>query len=107
MRASSNTMPKKERLPSPGEAGTKLLKISLPSRVEVLHQRAGAARVPAPLARPDPIRLVNIGEDRAKATDRGWEGTAIEPGTKNKASVTLLPTGVNRRKGLKALKMVP
>ena len=30
MRASSNTMPKKDRLPSPGEAGTKLLNISLP-----------------------------------------------------------------------------
>ena len=31
MRASSNTIPKKDRLPSPGEAGTKPLKISLPS----------------------------------------------------------------------------
>ena len=31
MRASSKTMPKKERLPSPGEAGTKLLKSSPPS----------------------------------------------------------------------------
>ena len=31
MRASSNTMPKKERLPSPGEAGTKPLNSSLPS----------------------------------------------------------------------------
>ena len=30
MRASSKTMPKKERLASPGEAGTKLLNISLP-----------------------------------------------------------------------------
>ena len=34
MRASSNTMPKKERLPSPGEAGTKLLNSSLSSELK-------------------------------------------------------------------------
>ena len=32
MRASSNLMPKKDRLPSPGEAGTKLLNNNLPFR---------------------------------------------------------------------------
>jgi hypothetical protein len=31
----------------------------------------------------------------------------LVPGTKNKASVMLLPTGVNNRNGLKVLKMVP
>ena len=52
MRASSNTMPKKERPPSPGEAGTKLLNNSLPSAskysISVL-----ALRVSALLARAD------------------------------------------------------
>ena len=42
MRASSNTMPKKDRLPSPGEAGTKLMNIRLLFSVEVLDQRAAA-----------------------------------------------------------------
>ena len=40
--------------------------------VEVLHPRAGPARVRAPPARPDPIRFVNICENRAEATDRCW-----------------------------------
>ena len=35
-------------------------------------------------------------------------GTApLEPGAKNRASVMLLPTGVNRRGRLKVLKIVP
>ena len=36
MRASSNTMPKKERLPSPGEDGTKLVNSNLPSAPKYL-----------------------------------------------------------------------
>ena len=56
--------------------------------------------------RPDPIRLVHVCEDRAKATDRCWVRPGV-PGTKNHASVMLLPTGVNRRNGLKVLKMSP
>ena len=36
MRASSNTMPKKDRLPSPGEAGTEPLNSSLPSTSKYL-----------------------------------------------------------------------
>jgi hypothetical protein len=31
----------------------------------------------------------------------------LVPGMKKKASVRLLPTGVNRRNGLKVLKMLP
>jgi hypothetical protein len=31
----------------------------------------------------------------------------LVPGKKNKASVILLPTGVNNRDGLKVLKVVP
>ena len=73
--------------------------------VEVLHQRAGPT-VSALLARPAPIRLVNVREDRAEASDR-CRVAPLVPGTKNKASVMLLPTGVNRRNGLKVLKMVP
>ena len=39
--------------------------------VEVLDQRAGPT-VSLLLARPAPIRLVNVCEDRAEATDRCW-----------------------------------
>ena len=76
--------------------------------IEVLHPRAGPTRVRASPARPNPIRFVNICENRAEATDRCWPRASIgRPGTKNKASVMLLPTGVNRRIGLKALKVAP
>ena len=82
MRASSNTMPKKDRLPSPGEAGTKLLNSSLPSAskysISVL-----APRFPR-LPRPAPIRLVNICEDRAEAAGRCWDGPLV-PGYKEQS----------------------
>ena len=72
---------------------------------EVFNQRARAT-VSSLLARPAPVRLVNVCEDRAEAGDR-CRPPPLVPGTKNKASVTLLPTGVNSREGLKVLKMVP
>src|SRR5262245_59754679 len=42
------------------------------ARVEVLHQRTGPS-VSLLLPRPAPVRLVNVGEHRAKATDRCWD----------------------------------
>ena len=46
MRASSNLMPKKDRLPSPGEAGTELLNSSLPflSKYSMSVLRCGGPR---------------------------------------------------------------
>ena len=55
---------------------------------------------------PAAIRQVNICEDRAEPlTSAGVE--PLVPGIKKNASVMLLSTGVNRRNGLKVLKMVP
>ena len=62
MRASSNWMPKKDRLPSPGEAGTKLLNSSVPFRLCLLDERASDGS-------PDAIFLVNICEHSAEASD--------------------------------------
>ena len=69
MRASPKTMPKKERLPSPGEAGTKLLNIRPPSVPKHLDQRAGFA-VSVRITRPAPIRQVNVREDRSEPIRR-------------------------------------
>ncbi len=98
MRASLNLIPMKERLASPGEAGTKLLKIRFPLTIEILDQRAGLVWFAS-------IWLVNVGEDHAEARDRCWR-SPVGPGMKNEPSVTLLPTGVNNRDGLKVVKMV-
>ena len=65
MRASSNTIPKKDRFPSPGEAGTKLLKDPLAVAIEILDQRAGLVWFAS-------IWLVNVCEDRAEASDCCW-----------------------------------
>src|SRR5919109_2976139 len=40
--------------------------------VKVLHPCAVSTRVCTLQARPDPVRLVDICEDRAEATDRCW-----------------------------------
>ena len=74
--------------------------------VEVLQPCAGPLWAPALFTRPNPIRLVHVGEDRAKATDRGGLSAGCA-GDEEPASVRLLPTGVNRRNGLKVLKMSP
>ena len=106
MRASSKRMPKKERLASPGEAGTKLLNINMPSRskysIRVLAPR-GFARLPR-----GPIPSDSSTSVKTAPKPRTVAGVApLVPGTKNKASVRLLPTGVNRRKGLKVPKVAP
>ena len=93
-------MPKKDRLPSPGEAGTKLLNSSLVVDAEILNQRARpTVSTTSVKTAPNPSPLL------AKTF---WGITdPLLPGIKNKASVMLLPTGVNNRNGLKVLKMVP
>ena len=106
MRASSKRIPKNERLASPGEAGTKLLNISLPSRskysIRVLSPRGFARLKRGPIPSDSSTSVKTAPKPRTVA------GAApLVPGMKNAASVTLLPTGVNRRKGLKVLKVSP
>ena len=83
---------------SPGEAGTKLLNIRLPSRSKYTIRVLAVCGFPpsgwstSVKTAPKPLTVA---------------GTApLEPGSKNKASVMLLETGVNRRKLLKARKIV-
>ena len=66
--------------------------------IEILDQRAGFVWLAS-------IWQVNVCEDHAEASDRCWR-SPVGPGTKNEPSVTLLPTGVNNRDGLKVVKMV-
>ena len=97
-------MPKKDRSPSPGEA-TKLLNISWPPW-SAYYQSARPA-VSFLLAGSTPIRLVNVRENPPKPSPLLFEAHfSITDRTKNKASVMLLPTGVNNRGELKVLKMV-
>ena len=71
---------------------------------EIFNQRARPT-VSSLRARPAPIRLVNVCENCTKAP-YGCRDSPIATGIKNKASVMLLPTGVNNRNELKVLKMV-
>src|SRR5262249_2011341 len=103
--ASSNTTPKKERLASPGEAGTKLLNKSLPYAskysISVLASRF-------PFFFPGPVPSGRSTSVKTAPKPRTVAGSPpLVPGTKNKASVILLPTGVNNRDGLKVLKVLP
>ena len=102
MRASSNLMPKKDRLPSPGAAGTILLEEKLAGLVEVLDHGccrcAVAARAPLPSGwstsvntAPKPLTVAGA--------------LPLVPGMEKDASVMLLPTGVNNRDRLNALKI--
>ena len=78
-------------------------------RAEVLHHVLAPRGFPRLFPTPAPIRLINVCEHRAKATDRCWLrriGAGLAR-NEERSSVMLLPTGVNRRTGLKALKMVP
>src|SRR5439155_18595464 len=104
IRASSNTMPKKDKLPSPGEAGTKLLNSNLPSApkysMSVLAWRL-------PFFPPGPLpsgRSTSVKTAPKPLTVAGWR--PLVPGMKNTPSVMLLPTGVNNRDGLKVLKIL-
>ena len=94
MRASSNTIPKKDRPPSPGEDGTGPEEQSAIG-VEVVDQRAALSLL-------GPVRLVDVGEDRAEAGHSRPDVAPSGPGTKKKPSVIRLPTGVNRRGGAKS-----
>ena len=73
MRASSNTMPKKERLPSPGEAGTKPLKISLPSSSKYSISVLAPRGFPRLLASPTPSGSSTSVKTAPKPRDRCWE----------------------------------
>src|ERR1700758_4372942 len=102
MRASSKIMPKKDSPLLVGEGGTKPVNIRLPSLSKysssVLGPRLPGARTSVKIT-PKPVTV-------AGAAGLG-PGTGLAPGTKNKPSVILLPTGVNRRDGLKVLKTEP
>ena len=81
MRASVKTMPKKERLPSPGEAGTKLLKISPPS-VPKHSMRVLAWRFPFLL--PGPLPSGRSTSVKTAPKPLTFAGTVpLDPGTKN------------------------
>ncbi len=69
MRASSNLIPKKDKFPSPGEAGTELLNSSLPSLPKYLDERARLAVVTRRAKRAAAVRLVDICEHCAEASD--------------------------------------
>src|SRR5258706_6678132 len=98
-------MPKKERLASPGEAGTKLLNSTLPSTPKY-STSVLAPRFPLFVLGPLPFGWSTSVKTAPKPVTVA--GTVpLEPGTKNNASVTLLPTGVNNRDGLKVVKVAP
>ena len=99
MRASPNMIPMKDRFPSPGEGGTELVNISLPPRLKYSILRIFRLGIASS------IWLVNVCEDRAEASDRGFR-SAVAPGDEEDASVMLLPAGVNNRDGLKVLKIL-
>ena len=105
MRASSNLMAKKERFPSPGEAATELLNSSLPFwskySMSVLALRLLRAGLNATLpsgwstsvnTAPKPLTVARA--------------LPLVPGMEKDATVMLLPTGVNNRDALNALKVV-
>ena len=106
MRASSKRMPKKDRLASPGDAGTKLLNISLPSRsnysISVLFPRGFARLKRGPIPSDSSTSVKMAPKPRTVA---GW--APLVPGMKNAASVRLLPTGVIWRGALKVLNVAP
>src|SRR6516225_6452064 len=104
MIGSSNKTPKKEKVASPGEAGTKLLNSALPSTpkhsISVLAPRL-------PLFLLGPLPSGRSTSEKTAPKPRIVAGTApLLPGRKNAASVTLLPTGVNNRDGLNVPKIV-
>ena len=77
-----------------------------PIDAEIFDPSAAAVMISTFLASPAAVLLVNVCEDRAETADARW-AAPLDPGMKNLASVILLPTGVNRRNGLKALNVSP
>ena len=70
-------MPRKDRLASPGEAGTKLLNILLPPASKYSSSVLARSLELRPLLAP--IRQVHVGEDRAESPDQR-RGRAIGAG---------------------------
>ena len=91
MRASSNTMPRKEKLPLPGDGRNETGEDEFAVSVEVLDARASMRH-----ARSNAIWLINICEHRAE-TSNCCRDRPLVPGMEKDASVMLLPTGVNKR----------
>ena len=83
MRASLNLIPMKDRLASPGEAGTKLAEDPLTIAIEILDQGAGLVRFPS-------IWQVNVCEDHAEATDRCWR-SPVGPGDEERTVGNVAP----------------
>ena len=96
-------MPKKDRLPSPGEAGTKLREYKFAVPVEVLDPRASVARRAARAPLPSGWST-SVNTAPKPLTVAG--AMPLVPGMEKDASVMLLPTGVNNRDGLKVLKIL-
>src|SRR6185295_17437777 len=98
MRASANTTPTKERLPSPGEAGTKLVNNSSPSTpkysISELAPRFPFLEPPgwstSEKTAPNPVVVADM---------------LGLPGTEKSTSVMLLPMALNSRTGLNACKI--
>ena len=102
MRASLNTIPKKDRLPSPGEAGTRTAEYHFAVAIEILDQRAGF-----PCFAPGPLPSGWSTSVKTAPNPLTVAGAApLVPGMKKNASVMLLPTGVNNRDRLKVLKIL-
>ncbi len=101
MRASSNLMPKKDRLPLPGDGRNET------GENESCRscRSTGCACCLVRRASSNAIWLVNICEHRAE-TSYCCRAVPLVPGMEKDASVMLLPTGVNNRDRLKALKIL-
>jgi hypothetical protein len=98
----SNTIPKNERLPSPGDAGTNPLKSSRPLAAKY-SMTVLARRFPLDLSSPSCLST----SVKTAPNALTFAGVApLVPGIKNVPSVMLLPTGVNNRSGLKTVKML-
>ncbi len=81
-----------------GRGRDKTAEYPLTVAIEILDPRAGFVRFP-PSGRSTSVKTA------PKPVTVAGEAPLV-PGTKNEPSVTLLPTGVNNRDGLKVVKMV-
>ena len=104
MRASSNLMAKKDRFPSPGEAATELLNISLPFLSKYSMSVLALWVVPVALSGLPSGWSTSVNTAPKPLTVAG--ALPLVPGMEKDASVMLLPTGVNNRDALNALKAV-
>jgi hypothetical protein len=104
------------------DAGKGKARIAWRSRDETAEQHlVVGAEILNQRARLTVLSLLTVSSLRAMPLPSGWSTSVktapkprtvartapLVPGRKNKASVMLLPTGVNNRNGLKVLKMLP